>query len=389
MTADRPVIAARNAVALAFALNGFCFATLVSRIPALRSGLDLDNGSLGLLLLAIAAGSVLALPSSGRLIQRGSAAGVVRLGAVSAAVGLLVASVGVDVWGSVPVTAVGFFAYGVGIGVWDVAMNVEGAEVERRIGRTIMPRFHAGWSLGSIAGAAVGVPMAAVDAPLSLHVGVAGVLALVAVALGARAFLPPVPVPDTRERARSAWREPRTLAIGVMVLAFATVEGSANDWLSLALIDGYDVPSWVGVTGFAVFVTSMTLGRLLGPVALDRFGRAPVLWATCAAALVGVLLVVEGGHWLPVGVGIVIWGLGASLGFPVGMSAAADDPVRAAARVSVVSTIGYAAFLAGPPLLGQLGDRVGTLDSLLAIAALMVPAAISVLAAREQRVPTR
>jgi cyanate permease len=104
---------------------------------------------------------------------------------------------------------------------------------------------------------------------------------------------------------------------------------------------------------------------------------------------VGVLLVVEGGNWLLVGVGIVIWGLGASLGFPVGMSAAADDPARAAARVSVVSTIGYAAFLAGPPLLGQLGDRVGTLDSLLAIAALMVPAALSVLAAREQRVPTR
>jgi fucose permease len=385
VTDDRAVIAARNAVALAFALNGFCFATLVSRIPDLRSGLDLDNGSLGLLLLAIAAGSVLALPSSGRLIQRGSAAGVVRLGAVSAAVGLSVASLGVEAWGSVPVTAVGFFAYGIGIGVWDVAMNVEGAEVERQIGRTIMPRFHAGWSLGGMGGAAVGVPMAAVDAPLSLHVAGAGVLALVAVLVGARAFLPPTAVVETHERARSAWREPRTLAIGVMVLAFATVEGSANDWLSLALIDGYDVPPWVGVAGFSVFVTSMTLGRLLGPAALDRFGRAPVLWTTSAAALVGVLLVVEGGHWLLVGLGIVVWGLGASLGFPVGMSAAADDPVRAAARVSVVSTIGYAAFLAGPPLLGQLGDRVGTLNSLLAIAALMVPAAISVLATREQR----
>jgi fucose permease len=248
-----------------------------------------------------------------------------------------------------------------------------------------MPRFHAGWSLGSIAGAAVGVPMAAVGAPLPLHVGACGVLALVGVVVGARAFLPPTPVPETRAKARSAWREPRTLAIGIMVLAFATVEGSANDWLSLALIDGYSVESWVGVAGFSVFVTSMTVGRLLGPVALDRFGRAPVLWATCAAALAGVLLVVEGDHWLPVGLGIVSWGLGASLGFPVGMSAAADDPVRAAARVSVVATIGYAAFLAGPPLLGQLGDRVGTLDSLLAVAALMVPAAISVLAAREQR----
>ena len=387
MSADRPVIAARNAVALAFALNGFCFATLVSRIPALRSGLDLDNGSLGLLLLAIAAGSVLALPSSGRLIQRGSAAGVVRLGAVCVAAGLLVASVGVEVWGSVPVTVVGLFAYGIGVGVWDVAMNVEGAEVERRIGRTIMPRFHAGWSFGSIAGAAVGVPMAAVGAPLPLHVGTCGVLALVAVVVGARAFLPPTPEPESHAESRSAWREPRTLAIGIMVLAFATVEGSANDWLSLALIDGYSVESWVGVAGFSVFVTSMTLGRLVGPVALDRFGRAPVLWATSAAALAGVLLVVGGGHWLPVGFGIVIWGLGASLGFPVGMSAAADDPARAAARVSVVSTIGYAAFLAGPPLLGQLGDRVGTLDSLLAIAALMVPAAISVLAAREQHPP--
>jgi fucose permease len=174
-----------------------------------------------------------------------------------------------------------------------------------------------------------------------------------------------------------------------MVLAFATVEGSANDWLSLALIDGYDVAPWVGVAGFSVFVTSMTLGRLLGPAALDRYGRAPVLWATSAVALTGILLVVEGGHWLLVGPGIVLWGLGASLGFPVGMSAAADDPVRSAARVSAVSTIGYAAFLAGPPLLGQLGNRVGTLNSLLAIAALMVPAAISVLAAREQRVPVR
>ena len=83
-----------------------------------------------------------------------------------------------------------------------------------------------------------------------------------------------------------------------------------------------------------------------------------------------------------VGLGIVVWGLGASLGFPVGMSAAADDPARAAARVSVVSTIGYGAFLAGPPLLGTLGDRVGTLESLLVVAALMVPAALTVFATR-------
>ena len=168
-----------------------------------------------------------------------------------------------------------------------------------------------------------------------------------------------------------------------MVLSFAIVEGSANDWLALALIDGYAARHWVGVAGYSLFVTAMTTGRLLGPLLLDRFGRAPVLWGTSALAGLGVVLVVVGGSAPVVAAGIVLWGLGAALGFPVGMSAAADDPVRAAARVSVVSTIGYAAFLAGPPLLGQLGDHVGTLDSLLAVAALMAPAALSVFAARE------
>ena len=91
-------------------------------------------------------------------------------------------------------------------------------------------------------------------------------------------------------------------------------------------------------------------------------------------------MIVYGGNVVLVGLGIVIWGLGASLGFPVGMSAAADDPLRAARRVSAVSTIGYTAFLAGPPLLGLLADHIGTLETLLVIAGLMVPAAVTVFA---------
>ena len=168
-----------------------------------------------------------------------------------------------------------------------------------------------------------------------------------------------------------------------MVLAFALTEGSANDWLALALIDGYDVPRWVGTAGFAAFVTAMTAGRLAGTSLLDRYGRVPVLRATALLALAGVLLLVLGPHPVLVGAGVVLWGLGASLGFPVGMSAGADDPLRAAARVSVVSTIGYVAFLAGPPVLGFVGDRVGTLESLLVVAALLVPTVFLVSVARE------
>lgn len=376
------VLAARNAVAAAFVVNGMLFASLVSRVPDLRGDLALSNSGLGLLLLAIAAGSVLAMPSTGWLITRTSAGAVVRLAAVLCAVGLTVGALGAATLSSVPVAALGLFAYGIGTGSWDVAMNVEGAEVERGLGRSVMPRFHAGFSLGTILGAGVGVAVTAVDAPMLLHLGALAGAGMLVMLRWTRAFLPAVDHPGADTGGRSAWLEPRTLAVGLMILCFAVAEGSANDWLSLALIDGYDVDHWVGVTGYAVFVTAMTAGRLAGTSLLDRFGRAPVLWGTAATAAAGIVLVVAGDHVLLVGLGILAWGLGASLGFPVGMSVAADESSRAAARVSVVSTIGYGAFLAGPPLLGALGDVVGTLDSLLAVAVLMGPAMLAVFATR-------
>jgi MFS family permease len=129
----------------------------------------------------------------------------------------------------------------------------------------------------------------------------------------------------------------------------------------------------------------MTLGRIGGPVVLDRFGRAPAMLASAAAATTGVLVVVWSGVAALAVAGIVLWGFGAALGFPVGMSAAGDDPARAARRVSVVSTIGYGAFLSGPPLLGFVGDHVGTLDSLLVVAIAMLPAAVLVGSVRRPR----
>jgi fucose permease len=284
--------------------------------------------------------------------------------------------------------AVGLFLYGVGTGVWDVSMNVEGAAVERHLARNIMPRFHAGFSLGTVVGSGLGAVAVAVGVPTLGHLPPLALIAFVLLVLCSRAFLPDEPIDhhdEPKPSAWQAWREPQTLLIGLMVLALALTEGTANDWLALALVDGYDVEHWVGVSGFAIFVSAMTVGRLYGTVLLDRFGRVPVLWATMVAAAAGVLLIVFGERPVIVVVGIVLWGLGASLGFPVGMSAAADDPRRAAARVSVVSTIGYGAFLAGPPLLGFVADHLGTLKALLVVAIVLIPSALVVPSAREPK----
>lgn len=377
---------ARNAVALVFALNGFCFATLASRVPDLRESLDLTNGALGALLLSVAVGSMIGMPASGHLIERFGAGAVVRLGAVVDLVGLVVAGA-MATAGSALGASVGLLAYGFGTGVWDVAMNVDGAAVERELGRSIMPRFHAGWSLGTFTGAGVGAVAAGLGVPLAVHYAVVPAAAVIVAVVASRRLLPAGEEHEDADApaSRSAWLEPRTLAIGMMVLAFTLAEGAANDWLALSLIDGYDARHWVGVLGFALFVASMTLGRLGGPIVLDRFGRAPTMLASALAATTGVLIVVWTGVAALAVVGIVLWGLGAALGFPVGMSAAGDDPARAARRVSVVSTIGYGAFLAGPPLLGFVGDQVGTLRSLLVIAIAMVPAAVLVSSVRKPR----
>jgi MFS family permease len=384
-TAQRTVLSARTAVLATFFLNGFAFATFASRIPSVRQALDLGPGRLGLLLLAASIGSVVALPASGGTVQRFGAARVVTVAAAVEGVGLALVAVGAGILETVPLTAVGLLLVGLGTGTWDVAMNVEGAEVERRLGRSVMPRFHASFSLGTVAGAGIGALVTFVGVGIAAHIGVVAVLIAVLGGISVRGFLD---VGGHGERTREshalrAWTEPRTLVIGVMVLAMALTEGVANDWLALAMVDGYGAPAWLGAAAFALFVAAMTTGRVLGTVLLDSFGRLPVLWGSMAVAGFGVLLVVLGQLPVLVVVGIVMWGVGASLGFPVGMSAAADDPAKAAARVSVVSTIGYTAFLGGPPLLGLLGSHFGVLNALLVVSILLVPSALAVPAARK------
>jgi len=169
------------------------------------------------------------------------------------------------------------------------------------------------------------------------------------------------------------------------VLGMAFAEGSANDWLTLAMVDGHDVSKTAGALMFGIFVTAMTIGRLSGVFLLDRFGRVPVLRGSAVLAMVGLLIVIFGPSAEIAIVGIVLWGLGSSLGFPVGMSAAADDPKTAAARVSAVATIGYCAFLVGPPVIGVLGEHFGILRALLVVLVLVVAAGLASGAAREPK----
>ncbi|HEX8305363.1 MAG TPA: MFS transporter [Jatrophihabitans sp.] len=365
---------------VAFIGSGFAFASWASRIPQVRDRLHLSAAQLGLVLLCIAAGSLLALPLSGPVVHRLGSRRTVAGMAVLLAAGLATVALGY-LAGIVPVV-VGLFLLGFANGAWDVAMNVQGALVERHLGRSIMSRFHAGFSLGTVAGALVGAAMVALRVPVTAHLLVVAIVVGLVVPWGARAFVDDAAGVSEQEEgggqrsALAAWREPRTLLIGVFVLAFAFAEGTGNDWIGIATIDGYGASATVGTLAFAVFLSAMTVGRWFGPGLLDRYGRVPVLRLLSVLGIAGTLLFVFAPGTPLAFAGAVLWGLGVSLGFPVGMSAGADEPQHAAGRVSVIASIGYCAFLAGPPTVGLLGDHISVLRALTAVAVLLGLAAL-------------
>jgi predicted MFS family arabinose efflux permease len=386
-----PVRNATRAVYAAFILMGFSGASWASRIPQVRDQLSLSPSRLGLVLLALALGSIVSLVAAGQIVAHFGSRRTVTVMAALLGVSLSGVAVGYQ-FGVLPVVVALFFC-GFANGAWDVAMNVQGAIVERRLGKAIMPRFHAGYSVGTVVGALAGAAAVALHLSVTIHLVIAAVLVAAVVMMSVQAFVPddatdpaleepPVPIepahaapPASRlRRTLATWSEPRTVLIGLFVLAFAFTEGAGIDWISIAMIDGYGVPATVGTLAFAVFLAAMTVGRWFGPGWLDRHGRVPVVRALAGVSLVGLALFVFGGVPAVAFAGVLLWGFGASLGFPVGMSAAADDPAHAAPRVSVVATIGYCAFLAGPPLVGFLGDHVTVLKGLLAVAALLVVA---------------
>jgi MFS family permease len=367
------------AVYAIFIVNGFAFASWASRIPQFRDDLGVNPAQLGLILLSAALGSLVALPLSGIVVTHIGEARAIVLMSMLLATGLVVAGIGAT-HGMFPVI-LGLALVGFGNAVWDVAMNVHGALVEQHLGRAIMPRFHAGFSVGTVVGALLGSVMVAAGVGISPHLVIVAAVVVVTAPAATHFLLPghhatPTHPDGSRRSPLQAWTEPRTLLIGVFVLCMAFTEGTGNDWLGLAMIDGYGAPAAVGSLTFAIFVAAMTAGRWFGPGLLDRHGRVAVLRGSVLLALVGLILVVFSGTLITAIIGAVAWGLGAALGFPVGMSAAADDPRYAAGRVSTVASIGYTAFLAGPPLIGFLGNHFGVLHALTVAAGLLALAAI-------------
>ena len=372
----------RWTITAAFGLGGITIAAWGPRLPAIKTSLGIGTATIGLLLAGVTVGAIGGLLASTPVLHWLGSRRAVTSALLLIAAALAVMGAGLAA-GLVPVLAVAFVVVGFGIGLLDVLINVEGAAVERAARRTLMPMMHAAWSIGVAAGAGIGAACAALGiAPAAQMIAEAVLIAAAALALAAG--IPAgnrgsdgQPQQDRGSRLRHwlhGWLDWRLLLIGVVMLGVELGEGSAGNWLTLAVRNGHGQAAAVAALFATAFAAGEATTRIFGGPLVDRLGRVLTIRVTTALGVVGMLLFILAGNIWVVLVGVLLWSVGVSMGFPLGMSAAAESGPDPAARVSVVASIGYFANLAGPPAIGVLAQSVGLLNSMWLIVAMFVAA---------------
>ncbi|BED96617.1 MULTISPECIES: MFS transporter [Escherichia] len=363
-----------------FFLPGLLMASWATRTPAIRDILSVSTAEMGTVLFGLSVGSMSGILCSAWLVKRFGTRNVIRTTMSCALFGMMILSLAL--WlSSAWLFAIGLGIFGASFGSAEVAINVEGAAVEREMNKTVLPMMHGFYSFGTLVGAGIGMALTAFGIPATLHILLAALVGIAPILIAIKA-IPDGTGKNTAEDKRHSekgipfYRDIQLMLIGVVVLAMAFAEGSANDWLPLLMVDGHGFSPTSGSLIYAGFTLGMTVGRFTGGWFIDRYSRVAVVRASALMGALGIgLIIFVDSAWVA-GVSVILWGLGASLGFPLTISAASDTGPDAPTRVSVVATTGYLAFLVGPPLLGYLGEHYGLRSAMLVVLALVILAAL-------------
>lgn len=355
-----------------FFLAGFAISAWAPLVPIVKSRLNLSESLLGLLLLCVGLGSVVTMPIAGGLAARFGCRNVTRIAASILLVGLLV----VVAAPNAVVLGLALFLMGAGMGTVDVVMNIQAVMVERDSERPMMSGFHALFSIGGIAGA--GLMSGLLGFRLTPMVAMAVVVALGAVVLltadggllrtGLKSEGPPVALP----------RGP-VLTLGLICMVLFLAEGSVLDWSGVHLRETLSAPESQAGWGYIAFSAMMSLGRLTGDRLVAKLGRRWTLVGGLVLADVGYMMVAAASAAWHVWLGYAIVGAGAANIVPILFTMAGNQKsMPAHLAVSAVTTLGYAGFLLGPPIIGFVAGgsslQVAFLLIAIGIAACCLPA---------------
>jgi len=331
-----------------FLIHGLVVATWVSRIPAIQTELHLTNGSLGLALLGTAAGSVIAIPFCGWLVTRFGSKTITAWSTFA----FCFCSIPIALAEGVATLTAALFLYGALAGTMDVAMNVQGVEVEHAIGRPTMSRFHAMFSIGGMLGAALGGLAASRSlAPLP-HFAIAGT----AFCLLAIAFAPGMmnaPPSPGEHRLKLRTMPPALIAVSAIAFCLLVSEGAMADWIAVYLRQILLAGPGTAAAGYAVFSAAMATFRLLGDHITTHLGRARTVRTGSLVAAAGVLCAILAPTVAWAMPGFALAGAGCSVVVPLAFGAGGRvKGISPGAGVATVTGLGYLGFLVGPPAIG-------------------------------------
>lgn len=358
----------RVATFLVFAVNGAMIGSWVAHIPWLQARLGASKSTMGIALLCMAAGALVAMPLTGHVLQRHSSATVTRAVSLTFCVLLPLPLLAPSPAGLGLLLVV----FGAANGAMDVAMNAHGVAVERELGRPIMSSLHGGWSSGGFAGAGMAA-LASVAGIDPRAEAVIAAIVLLLVALGATSRLGSASMHGDATVGGLALPSRAVLLLGALCFLSMLVEGAIGDWSGIYLRGSLDSGAAVASTGFAGFSLGMAAARLTGDRLNERLGTRRLLRGGMAlvAGVLGVVLLV--GEPAVAVLGFILVGVGIANTVPLLFSAAGRVP-PVGPSLAAVFTVGYMGFIVGPPAIGVLADRIGlpTTLALLCLAAIIV-----------------
>lgn len=352
----------KRATQVFFLLCGLAMSSWAPMVPFAKDRLQLNDSSLGLLLLFLATGSITTMPFTGWLVTRIGSAVVMMVSAIIMALALP-ALVLLDNFVGM---AAALFVFGAGIGAIDVAMNTHGTVIENYTGKPIMSSLHGLFSVGGLIGPLViGLFIKTGLKPVAGATTVCGCILLLALFQYASLLkkkdelvLNKPAQPNVKKSKKPAWLNAVVLFLGLMCFVTFLTEGALLDWSALLLRDFKGVDKALSGMGYAFFSVAMAVMRLWGDKIITRFSSKTVVAGGSLIAFVGYCCILFAG-WLPVVLfGFVLIGVGAANIVPVFFSAAGNvKDVSGAVAISIMSTIGYTGMLAGPALIGLIAQR--------------------------------
>jgi MFS family permease len=377
---DRSPKERRIAVTVVFFLVGTVAGTWASRIPAVKSHLHLSAGVLGLTLLGPAVGAVIAMGVVGAVLVKVKPRRVV--GVMFVPYGLFLAATAfVDSPWELFLALVG---WGAAVGSIDVAMNIEAAALQDLMGRRIMSRFHAAYSLGGLAGAGFGALAAATGLGVTINFPVVGLLALV-IGVAASSIFSRTPMKPALDAASTesapihASRRPKLSwsLIGLAMIAFGCflAEGAVNNWSAVYLHSSLKASAGLAAVAYTAFSCAMAAGRLCGDHLAERFGPVRLVRISAGLATIGMAAALVAGQVVAAMAGFILLGLGMSFVVPLVFTASSQQE-RPGPSLAMVNSSGYIGLLVGPPLIGGIADALGLPSALGVIVAITALTAV-------------